>query len=392
MKIENLNVESLKPYQRNARKNDKAVRYVKQSIRDFGFKVPILVDADNVVIAGHTRLKAAKALKLPTVPCIRVTDLTEDQVKAFRLADNKVAEVSEWDEDLLKIEVADIDFDLGSFGFGDEILKFQDGFEVGDILGGDGEQPETPPGIVDNVDDVMILNPGVVFKTANPLGIPELRPDMIADIDPDEAFFKREMNVGDCKLFRFGGDDYRGVPVNNGAVCFYTNDERFEVMWNKPDYVIEKLKMLGFKNAIGLDFTVFDNSPAACKVFEKYRSMWCNRMMQEAGIRVMPSVTAFSREGDFMRDYDLVGIPKNVPCMMVQVQTYVTDAKSKELLLHLRGGIERILDEISPQRIYMYGTKKTIEEKVIGYLPTFKGYRIVESYSAKYNKSKKKEA
>ena len=106
------------PYEKNPRKNDKAVQYVAESIKEFGFKVPIVVDADGIIVAGHTRYKAAKKLKLKEVPVIIADDLTEEQVKAYRLADNKVAEQAEWDMDLLNEELGELfDFDMELFGF-----------------------------------------------------------------------------------------------------------------------------------------------------------------------------------------------------------------------------------------------------------------------------------
>lgn len=106
------------PYEKNPRKNDKAVQYVAESIKEFGFKVPIVVDADGIIVAGHTRYKAAKKLKLKEVPVIIADDLTEEQVKAYRLADNKVAEQAEWDMDLLTDELDGIfDIDMELFGF-----------------------------------------------------------------------------------------------------------------------------------------------------------------------------------------------------------------------------------------------------------------------------------
>lgn len=102
MQIEYMSIDKLTPYENNPRINDGAVDAVVNSIREFGFKNPIIVDKDNVIICGHTRLKAAARLNLSTVPVIRAEDLTEDQVRAFRLADNKTAELAEWD--LIELE------------------------------------------------------------------------------------------------------------------------------------------------------------------------------------------------------------------------------------------------------------------------------------------------
>lgn len=123
-------LDDVHPYEKNPRRNDDAVKYVAESIKQFGFKVPLVIDNDGVIIAGHTRWKAAKKLGLKTVPCIIADDLTEEQVKAFRLADNKVAEMAGWDFALLEEELQLIDFDMAAFGFAEqEDVDISDFFE-----------------------------------------------------------------------------------------------------------------------------------------------------------------------------------------------------------------------------------------------------------------------
>lgn len=117
-------LDEIKEYENNPRQNDEAVEYVANSIKEFGFRNPIILDKDNVIIAGHTRYKASQQLKLKEVPCIYANDLTKEQVKAFRLADNRVGEIAEWDDDLLKIELDDIlDIDMSDLGFDDIDLE-----------------------------------------------------------------------------------------------------------------------------------------------------------------------------------------------------------------------------------------------------------------------------
>lgn len=120
MNIVYMDINELKEYENNPRDNEAAVPYVKNSIKEFGFKVPIVVDADNVIIAGHTRLAAAKELGLREVPCIVANDLTEEQVKAFRLVDNKTHEASKWDIEKLAEELDSImGIEMEDFGFAD---------------------------------------------------------------------------------------------------------------------------------------------------------------------------------------------------------------------------------------------------------------------------------
>lgn len=121
MNVEWKTLEEIRPYEKNPRKNEEAVQYVASSIKEFGWKQPIVIDKDGVIIAGHTRYKAAKELGLEKVPVITADDLTEEQVKAYRLADNKTGEFAQWDMDLLNQELNDIlELDMDEFGFLDE--------------------------------------------------------------------------------------------------------------------------------------------------------------------------------------------------------------------------------------------------------------------------------
>ena len=142
-----MKVEDLIPYINNPRNNENAVDKVASSISEFGFKNPIIIDKNNVVINGHTRLLASKKLGLKEVPVIVADDLSEAQVKAFRIADNKTSEYAEWNEELLKIELEqleDMNFDLECTGFDmDDIEQMLNlGFDYSeDEFGEDFELP-----------------------------------------------------------------------------------------------------------------------------------------------------------------------------------------------------------------------------------------------------------
>ena len=133
MIIEQRPIEAVRPYPNNPRNNKKAVAAVAASIKEFGFKVPIVVDTAGVIITGHTRREAAISLGMKTVPVIVADDLTEAQIRAFRLADNKVSEFSEWDEDALAEELAQLDeaalgIDMADVGFEMEDAPSADDF------------------------------------------------------------------------------------------------------------------------------------------------------------------------------------------------------------------------------------------------------------------------
>lgn len=162
-------VNELTPYAKNARINDKTVPYLVNSIKRFGFKVPMVIDGKGVVVCGHTRLKAALECGLARVPCVIADDLTEAELKAFRLADNKVQEMSSWDDDLLDqelVELKDAGFDMDELGFGDMGADW----DKLDDIEGDQEAPklkgaantivvtvptDLPEGEIDNIRDAI---------------------------------------------------------------------------------------------------------------------------------------------------------------------------------------------------------------------------------------------
>lgn len=121
LKIEYVDVDSLRPYDNNPRRYDRAIDAVARSIEEFGFRNPIIVDRNGVIIAGHTRWYAARKLGLGQVPIIRADDLTERQVRAFRIADNKTSELAQWDMELLVAELTDLGDDIFT-GFTDDEL------------------------------------------------------------------------------------------------------------------------------------------------------------------------------------------------------------------------------------------------------------------------------
>lgn len=129
IKIIEKKVADLVPYENNARINDGAVEAVANSIREFGIKNPIIIDRDNVIVCGHTRIKACEKLGIETVPCVVADDLTDEQIKAFRIADNSTAQIAEWDLEKLQAELEDIDMDMVQFGLQEQIEDIEKEFE-----------------------------------------------------------------------------------------------------------------------------------------------------------------------------------------------------------------------------------------------------------------------
>ena len=118
LKVKNVPLESIKPYENNPRRvSEEAVNALTASIKEFGFRGPVILDRENVIVAGHTRVLAAQKLGLAEIPCIVADDLTPEQIKAFRLVDNKTAELTGWDFEKLDMELEELSLDMSDFGF-----------------------------------------------------------------------------------------------------------------------------------------------------------------------------------------------------------------------------------------------------------------------------------
>ena len=215
-----MDINLIIPYENNPRNNDKAVEAVANSIREFGFKVPIVIDKNNVIIAGHTRLKAAKKLGLIDVPVVKADDLTEDQVKAFRLADNKVSEIASWNEDLLLEELKAINLDMTQFNFEEplEITEEED-FNIDDAI----ESISNP-----------VTNQGELWKLGNHLLL-------CGDSTTDDVLRVMNGDLADLYL----SDPPYNVAVSNSQGMTIENDNlqdsEFRDFLSKTFYQVERV-------------------------------------------------------------------------------------------------------------------------------------------------------
>lgn len=330
MEILELPIKALKPYEHNPRRNDQAVEAVAASIREFGWKVPIVIDVDNVVVTGHTRLKAAKKLGLTTVPCIRADDLTKEQVKAFRLADNKVAELADWDYDLLNAELEDISLDMEEFGFE---------FEVED-------EPEEPYEPHEHNSDVLRLQYVDMEQTAGKWQMPILRP---TDHIPSDLIPFHWAYPSTCKESEYA----KGVH-------FYIYDYLFERFWNRPDAYLPKLAE--FDCCLTPDFSLYLDMPLAMQIWNVYRSRLMGKMMQDRGITVIPTLQ-WSVPASYEFCFD--GIPQH---SVVSVSTVgvMRDTDAQKIWVD---GMREAEKRLEPSHIVVYG--KPIDEYKFGCDCTF---------------------
>lgn len=307
------NIEDLKPYTKNPRKNDQAVEFVSESIGEFGFKVPIIIDKDGVIVAGHTRLKAAKKRGMSEVPCIVADDLTEEQIKAFRLADNKVAEQAKWDMDLLSEELNDIlKIDMTRFDF--KLPDIQEPSYYGD------ERERT-------------------FDRYN-----------LAEFDPDdvEGFYQMPV-LEPCHVVP---DDLIGFNYvlsskeYDKGVHFYIDDYQFERIWDRPDHYIEKLKT--FMCCLTPDFSLYMDMPMAMKIWNVYRSRLIGQIMQRKGLQVIPTVSWAETE---TFSFAFAGLPKH-SVLSVSTIGVKRDRKALEVW---RSGMDALMLMCEPEKLLVYG-------------------------------------
>ena len=215
-------VSDLVPYENNPRNNDGAVGYVANSIKEFGFKVPVVVDKDNVVVAGHTRLKACEKLGITEVPCIVADDLTEDQIKAFRIADNKVSEYATWDEEKLSEELSGILMDMSEFG--DDLFTDDEAMDV--------ELPEEEDNPYSNKKHVPQYEPTGDFVDIMDLIDDEKTNELIQEI--------KESNVSDDEKNFLIKAAYRHLVFNYSKIAdYYSNaSEEMQILMEKSALVI----------------------------------------------------------------------------------------------------------------------------------------------------------
>ena len=322
MQIINKQVKELKPYENNPRINDKAVDAVAASIKEFGFKQPCVIDTDNVLICGHTRLKAAQKLGLSEIPCILADDLTDDQIKAFRLADNKTAELAEWDFDMLDLELADIDLDMSGFGFdlGEDEEEYQG--EDDDGYYGDERERTNRAYNLDIIDPEQLTNDFWQMPIIQNNGyIPN---DLI-------------------------GFNYAKTSANKAAgVHFYIDDYQFERVWNYPEKYIDIL--IEYDCILTPDFSLYMDMPMPMKIWNVYRSRQIGAYYQSKGLTVIPTVSWAEKE---TFDFCFQGIPKG---SIVSIST-IGVKRNKDALKIWSDGVTEMIKRIEPQTILVYGGK-----------------------------------
>ena len=327
MKIETVKLSALKPYENNPRNNDKAVEYLVKSIREFGFKVPIVIDRNNVIVTGHTRYKAAQRLGIREIPCIRADDLTDDQVKAFRLVDNKVGEIATWDMDRLEVEIAGIDIDLSEYDF--EI-------SIPDL---DPVEADTPE------DDDEGYYGDERERTNRAYNLDLIDWDNLTNDFWQMPIIQNDGFIPDDLI---GFNYAKSSERTDCGIHFYVDDYQFERVWSSPENYTEILQK--YQCVLSPDFSLYMDMPMPMKIWNIYRSRQIGAYYQSHGIKVIPTIS-WAEQDTFA--FCFKGIPEG---SVVSIST-IEVKENKDALQVWMDGAAEMMRQIQPSAVLVYGGK-----------------------------------
>lgn len=326
LEIEYLPINKLKPYKRNAKKHPQwQVDQIARSIEEFGMNDPIAVyGKDNEIVEGHGRLLACKQLNYNEVPVIHLDWLTDEQRKAYNLVHNKLTMNSDFDLKTLSQELDSIlDLDMGDFGF--DVAGIQDEWE---------EQHEENK-YQEQLADGSILNMEKArFPGVGQFDIPEILP--VKEIPPVKEWIGFNYVLSDTD------------PEGKG-VHFFLNDYQFERLWNNPDRYIEKLSR--YAVVASPDFSPYADMPFCLQVYNHYRKHWVARYLQEAGVTVIPTITASTDERSL--SWFLDGEPHEG--VVITSTMWTTSKQEKE---YFKKMYDLMYDTLTPAKVLFYGKNK----------------------------------
>jgi len=346
MFLETKKIKDIHPYPGNPRINKEAVQPVMESIRKDGYRARIIVDKNGVIIAGHTRFAALKKLGWKEVEVWVADDMTEEQIRDYRVRDNYTAEFADWDFDLLAKEIQGLDFDMSDFG-----ISSQEETDRSD------NQEEYPEDDYVEEDEVSRLTHNVFenFEMAyeptytGKYGIPRMA---------------ATQTTGD-KFLRFC--DWRQVENYGDYIAhFYYDDFKFIKAWRDPDYYVERLRW--FKAIIAPDFSLYTDFPRVLQILACYRRQWVGAYWQSLGLDVIPDVI-WGDESSYEFCFD--GLPKHSTVAVSSVGVKSDDdwnGKNDNLWMK---GYNEMLRRLEPTTILYYGDKMAGMEGNVIQIPSF---------------------
>lgn len=327
MNIKEISTSKLIPYERNAKiHTPDQIENIANSIKQFGWKQPIVIDKGGIVVVGHGRLMAAKKLKLKTVPCVIADDLSAEEIKAYRIADNKINE-SEWDFNVLQSELDGISIDMSDFGFDLDFDDYDDDEQSSDYKPVDERDPSCQHNVFENQDRMQ-------FPITNKYGFPEMR---------------GTQTTGN-KFIRFCDWKWTDGNPEEYIAHFFYDDFKFISAWREPDKYVERLR--NFKAVVSPDFSLYTDFPVALQILSCYRRQWCGAYWQHLGLDVIPDVI-WGEPETFEWCFD--GIPKYSTVAVSSVGVKRNKEWNGELDELFKLGYDEMLKRLEPTTILFYG-------------------------------------
>ena len=319
-RYENVPIEQLKPYENNARTHsDKQVEKIARSIEEFGFINPVLIDSNYGIIAGHGRVEGAKALGMEEVPCLFIEDLSDEQKRAYIIADNKLALDAGWDYELLKLELEelnDLNFDISLTGFDMDIIFDDDEGYYGD------ERERT------NKEYNLEFN----------------------DTERQEGYFQMPV-LAPCDHIPKDLIGFNYVLSSDRFDCgvhFFVDDYQMTRCWNNPQKYGEKMKP--FDCVLTPDFSLYLDMPVALMIYNTYRSRLCGQIWQDMGVKVIPTVS-WAEENSY--DFCFEGLPKNSTLAVSTIGV----KQDENAFIIWKNGMDELIKRKKPKTLLVYGGK-----------------------------------
>ncbi len=336
MNIEYISVNALIPYERNTKIHDeKQISNIAESIMQYGFVQPLVIDKDNVVVIGHGRLLAAKKLKMKEVPCVCVDDLTEEQVKALRIVDNKTALDTGFDFDVLPDELSELDLSDFDFDFGIDTFEFES--ETEETKDTEAEEKVNER---ERTYKLYNLEYNDLERVAGKYQMPVIRREFLPTPKQSPIGFNYVLSAKET----------------DRAVHMFLDDYQIERLWSSPENYVEKLKE--FECVFTPDFSLYSDMPIAMQIWNTYRSRLVGQIMQDNGVRIAPTISwGLPETFEFCFD----GIEQGSICVVSTIGV----KRDEEAAQIWRDGMDEMIKRIQPSAIWCYGGKVEYDYKGI---------------------------
>ena len=353
--VKYLPLRQITGYARNAKLHPQSqIDALKKSMQNFGFNNPILIDKSGTIVAGHGRYEAARQLGMSTVPTISLGHLTDAQRQAYIVADNRIAEMGSYDEELLAAEIAKIagfGIDVEAMGFSTEEVEdalaaaANGGFDLVEQFG-------------DSSEEIYELKDDLRFPLEGSWELPKLRTDMQLEIPDNISLWTYRritegMELPPPYLYNYRMDSSVGLDWKQTIVSFYTEDYRFECFWETPGKSVGDLVKKGVLGCVTPNYTTAPDVSTTLRAYMTYRARYVGRYMQEAGLKIIPDINAFWYQPEFERVIEGLKGFRTISFQAHQNIVGVQRARFSEAIVYA-------MDELKPDTVLLYAPQEAL--------------------------------